>query len=62
MADKSNWMPKVASTQLELPFPKRPGIKTVRRLADVCPKCKCLHLDAEAAQSCRSMTAQREQL
>lgn len=62
MEKPSNWMPKVASEQLELPFPPRPGIKTVRRLADACPRCRCLHMSADDATRCRQANAQHEQL
>jgi len=58
-----NWLPPVLvhQTQLELPFPPRPGVKTRRMLADACPKCRCLHTSVESAQACRSMVNSREQ-
>lgn len=62
MQDKPGWPPYLAiETHPAAHLPPRPGIKTVRRLADTCPRCRCMHLTVEAAQACRSMANSREQ-
>lgn len=45
--------------QLELPLP---GIgHNSRRLADMCPRCKSLHMCQAEVERCRQANAQREQ-
>lgn len=53
--------PVVENDQLDLPLRLPPARKVIRRLADQCPRCHCLHLTTEAIQACHGMTASREQ-
>lgn len=40
----------------------RPSIgHNIRRYADLCPRCRCVHTSAADAEHCRQANAQREQ-
>lgn len=54
-----NWLPHTISND-EFKLPKRPGIKHKRVYADLCARCKCVHMSVDDAVRCREMANEQK--